>query len=317
MTASHFAFLRSWLGASLVLFAFSERVFWSFWRPDDSVQELGITFFAYSLIAAWAIHAIRKFRVESADGFFLIGALVGWLSEGVLVNTAYGDGTNPFPLSISFTGLSWHALISVMVGWYWLPRAFASGSTSLKLKWTAGLGICWGLWACYVPTEAPKHPVTVQAFASHSAFVIAMLVAGMALMGNAPAGDRKFDQSKFWTITAAAIAVFASAWIPIHHVFAVILLLLFLLTIHALRKSRGETDIQTWVPKFDYRQLGWFGLTFSLAVGVYALCYQGGKGIPTNFVLYLITMPAGFFFWTRAIIRALRSPESPAHSGSR
>lgn len=320
MAASTIPFFRSWLGASLVLFAFSERVFWSFWRADDSAQELGITFLAYSLVAAWAIHAIRIFRVSSADGFFLIGALVGWLSEGVLVNTAYGDATNPFPLSISFTGLSWHALISVMVGWYWLPRAFAAGSTSLVLKWTAGLGACWGLWACYVPTESPKHSITIQAFASHSLFVTAMVAAGTALMSHAPVENRKFDQAKYWTISSAAIAVFALAWIPLHQAFAIVLLLLFLLTVYALRISRGAFELQTWVPKVDVRQVGWLALTFGIAVSVYALGTQGGKGLPTNFVLYVLTVPAGFYFWTRGIVRAFRStPMVPpaVHSGSR
>ena len=45
------------------------------------------------------------------------------MTEGIVVQTAYED----LPLSLSFTGLAWHALISVWVGWYAVRRALFSG----------------------------------------------------------------------------------------------------------------------------------------------------------------------------------------------
>ena len=110
------------LASGYILFFFSERVFWSFWRPGDTLPEFLITWFAYCLLAWIFLDLVRRFKVASFPPLFLCGAVFGWVDEGVVVDTLYGNSTNPLPLSISFTGLSWHALLSVGVGWYLIGK---------------------------------------------------------------------------------------------------------------------------------------------------------------------------------------------------
>src|SRR5208337_596700 len=83
-----------------------------------AVPDFLITWIAYCLLGWIFLDLVRRFRVASFTALFLCGAVFGWVDEGVVVDTLYGNPTNPFPLSISFTGLAWHAMLSVCVGWY-------------------------------------------------------------------------------------------------------------------------------------------------------------------------------------------------------
>ena len=100
------------LANGYILFFFSERVFWSFWRPADNLRDFVITWLAYCLMGWMFLDLVRHFRVASFPPLFLCGAVFGWVGEGVVVDTMYGDPTNPFPLSVSWTGLAWHALLT-------------------------------------------------------------------------------------------------------------------------------------------------------------------------------------------------------------
>jgi hypothetical protein len=95
-----------------ILFFYSERLFWSAWRPGDSIPDLMVTWLAYSVLAYLFLATVWFFRVNHLWSVFLAGAVYGWLTEGGLIHTLYGtEETAPFPVSISITGLSWHALI--------------------------------------------------------------------------------------------------------------------------------------------------------------------------------------------------------------
>ncbi|MBM3122703.1 MAG: hypothetical protein FJZ97_11065, partial [Chloroflexi bacterium] len=104
------------LTTGYVLMFFSEHMFWAQARPGDTLGNWASTWLAYSLLAFVFLTAVWHYRVGSLAGLFVAGSLVGWLGEGVLVQTLYDQ----FPLQISWTGLAWHALISVCLGWYHL-----------------------------------------------------------------------------------------------------------------------------------------------------------------------------------------------------
>ncbi len=88
------------LANGYILFFFSERVFWSFWRPADTLPEFLITWFAYCLLGWIFLDLVRRFKVASFSPLFLCGSVFGWVDEGVVVDTLYGNSTNPLPLSI-------------------------------------------------------------------------------------------------------------------------------------------------------------------------------------------------------------------------
>jgi len=174
------------LANGYILFFFSERVFWSFWRPGDTLPDFLITWIAYCLLGWIFLDLVRRFKVASFPPLFLCGAVFGWVGEGVVVDTLYGNRTNPFPLSISFTGLAWHALLSIGVGWYLIGRALTEERRTKISLISLGVGVCWGLWAVWWTTElGTEVDTSVWGFASHALpcsipFVIAWFVFGLA-----------------------------------------------------------------------------------------------------------------------------------------
>ena len=157
------------LANGYVLFFVSERVFWSFWRPSDTLNEFLVTWLAYCLLGWVFLDLLRRFKVASFPSLFLCGAVFGWLGEGVVVDTLYGDLTNPFPLSISWTGLAWHALLSVGVGWYLIGKALTQNKPTRTAWLSLAVGVGWGLWAVWWEAEMGMETNTaVSGFALHA-----------------------------------------------------------------------------------------------------------------------------------------------------
>jgi len=86
------------------------------------------------------------------------------LAEGVLAGTLYTG----LPLSLSWTGLAWHALLSVSLGWSGLSRALRS-SAEATLGAATLWGVFWALWATvwWQPAEGGQ-VTTLPAFAAHA-----------------------------------------------------------------------------------------------------------------------------------------------------
>jgi hypothetical protein len=82
------------LANGYILFFFSERVFWSFWRASDSLRDFVITWLVYCLLGWIFLDLVRRFRVASFAPLFLCGAVFGWVGEGVVVDTLYGNKSN-------------------------------------------------------------------------------------------------------------------------------------------------------------------------------------------------------------------------------
>ncbi len=108
MKSGHYFILV--IATGFIFFYFSEQLFWARPRPGDSPGGWLATWMAYSALAFIFLVILNHFRVSSIWVVFLAGAAFGWITEGVVVQTTYES----LPLSISFTGLAWHALITVL-----------------------------------------------------------------------------------------------------------------------------------------------------------------------------------------------------------
>ena len=299
--------------------ALSERAFWAFWRKGDQPSELFITWFAYSLIVAFALSVARMGRVKDRHQVFLVGALVGWMAEGVLVQTALGSGDNPFPLSISWTGLAWHSLLTVVGGAWVLPRL---ASEPLRLRTVGkliGIGMGYGLWANYYFLEKGESIHSLGSFATHTLFIWALLVPGIWLMGHPfPASSpTRGDRIVVGMVGLLAGGVFIAAALLPQPLFAGILAACFGVTLGALLRPRQEPPTMVPTPS----KVAWQG---ALAVGTIPLVTTGllvaatfrfgGWTLPTNILLYVLTMPTGFWWLGRAWWLAYRSPKSESSS---
>jgi len=125
---------------------FSELAFWAKYdRVGMTPLECLSTWGVYSMLAFIFLAVVHRFRVRSVWALFLAGALYGWLGEGVFVQTMYDD----FPINLSWTGLAWHALISVLVGWYLVRKVLLESKYVKTLALSGSIGFLYGFWAIF------------------------------------------------------------------------------------------------------------------------------------------------------------------------
>lgn len=154
--------IRLALITGYIFLYFGELVFWATPdRPGMGVGVLLITWLVYSIFGYVFLSVVSLFRARNFWAVFLAGAFFGWFEEGIVVQTTYGSTDTPFPMSIAFTALAWHALIDVGVGWYLVRRVLAENRILKTVSLAAAIGTFYGLWAIFWWNEPPE---PMQAF---------------------------------------------------------------------------------------------------------------------------------------------------------
>jgi hypothetical protein len=126
---------------SCLLTAFSEAFYW---YPGGTDYPVRVLF--YLIPTAAFLWTLNRYRAAGWTGLILIGAVYGFVTEGVLTTVLYGGF--PFdPFAISYTSLAWHDLVSVGFGLFVLHRLLASGRVLPAVLAVGAFGMLWGLWA--------------------------------------------------------------------------------------------------------------------------------------------------------------------------
>jgi hypothetical protein len=286
------------LATGYILFFYSERVFWSFLRPGDRIRELGLGWLVYSVLALVFLLLVRECRIAAFPALFVAGAVFGWLAEGVVVDTLYGNATNPFPASISFTGLAWHALISVGVGWYRQAKVLTAGNPGKIALFSAAVGVGWGLWAGWWPAELGKASTSLAAFAGHTLACSIPLIGAWLVLGMASSEwfrPAKFELSVFLAVVAL---FFLAVRVPATPRSVLILPPLLLVCAYGLRRNQSQEQrpdlLEVIVGHIRPRScLPLLSMPLT-AIIVYAPVAVWGLTLPTNWVFYVVAMPFGF-----------------------
>ncbi len=295
------------LSTGYILFVFSERLFWTVWREGDSLVDLTITWLAYSAIAYLFLATVFWSRANDFWSMFLAAAVYGWLVEGGLIHTLYGTQPSaPFPISISITGLSWHALLSVMVGWWATGRALVAISP-WRLVWTSlGIGVFWGVWAMFPRRETPPIITPLPAFLLNSAVLILGLAASWWLSFRA--GVRDFRPGWFGLVLCAlVIALFYVQYVLELGVLPLVLLpsLLGVAAVALYRHRQGTSPAtQPTTRRLQTSRLLILGLTPIASTLVYGVAAAAGldRWPISTIVYYYTTGPAGFVLLVVAIV---------------
>ncbi len=273
----------------------SESWFWAKLRPGDSVLGFASTVVAYALAVQVVRFVAHRWRVSATGSgawrrILLIGALYGWLVEGVIVTTVIDD----LPFTISWTGLAWHALLTVLVGWWWVPRTLdrpLRGSL-----WRLGaVGASIGTWAAFWRFEEGAAIAIGEyaAFMAVTTFVYAAGLAGWwALRGRAHPG---LPGSMTAIVLLAALAVFNGISHPLSLV-GPALVVLVLVAIITTRPPRSESEPMDAAPEplagpTPWRALGRLAVIPLVATPVFALITSAPDAIPTGWAFYAVTVP--------------------------
>jgi hypothetical protein len=294
-----------------ILMFFSEILFWARPRPEDSFPGWLGTWLAYSLTGYIFLAAVRFFHVRDFWSLFLCGALFGWLTEGVVVRTMY----DAFPLQISWTGLAWHALISVCFGWQRLRLDLLSGSPRRVLGSSLGLGLFWGIWGIFWWTEEPGRIVSTGSFLVFSLLAATLLVAAYIVF--AWLGPARFQPSRPGVVLASlGLASLFALGIPAAPISLAVLPPLLVLVLLTLARHRKRTAAGSYLEHGADRPPGLFPYLAILAAPLTAgLVYAAATLLPwhlsTGWLVYGVTTPAGFLLLALSLVRIWKQKKAP------
>ena len=301
-------------------FFLSEGFFWARWRLDFNPLSSLVTWLVYCFVTYTTLLILDRFKVRNFWGVFLAGAVYGWLLEAVVVSTFYED----FPLGISFTGLAWHAPLSVGVGLYALPRLLRQAKPG-RIAWMSAIaGLVYALWAIWWWGEEPGNINPPLPWLLYSGGMTVLSMLGLW------AADRFSRAQRFvstrgewiavvilWSLFFLFVRFFSYGW----GIF--VLPLLMLLTFIALRQGQKKAgDHQQQVLEAIRGPLPLSNLLALLALPAtaalfYTLAYFLGLQFPSHYLFYAILTPAGFVLYILAIVQLMRRKRTikkPAHS---
>lgn len=289
------------LGA--VFFAVSESLFWSFWKPSDTASELFQTYIFYALATYAFLILIEKYKIRTLGGLVLTGALYGWIIEGIIVPEVY----TMLPYSIVHTSLSWHMLITILFGYYWLPKRLITNQSVLYAL--IGFGILWSVYGIYPGSDIENSGwvISAMAFTTHTLFTIACWMIGLFAFIHLKPALFKASKIEVYSILIIflglyGVLIFATAFL------ALILLPFLLLTFYILHRRQkilavGDNILDFWSapsPLTSARIL-MIGIPGAVASMVFALLYlqTGSQDIAWPF--FLITFFVAIGFYIRAL----------------
>lgn len=298
------------LSTGYIFVYFSEHLFWARVRPDDSLKNWISAWIAYSLLAYVFLALVAHFKIKTIWPLFLAGAAFGWLAEGLVVQTTY----DMLPLSISFTGLAWHALITVWIGWYAAQKSFHSPASFPTWKLAAMIGIFYGLWAITWWTEPDGGVSSLAEFAAYS-LVTTTLVMAAYWLANWGASE-PFHPNRWVTIFISGLFAlyFIFVAVPAAPIAILILPILLGLVTFGLKNSQ-EPEADSLLDTFSGRVPFWNFFSMlalpATSIVIYALALSLNLQWHTNWILYLITTPLGFILFGISLYKSWRAKPAP------
>lgn len=309
-------------GGYLIVY-YGEPVFWA--TPDPEGMNLGgivATWFLYSLMAYPFLCVVSQFRVRGPWAVFLAGAFYGWFEEGVIVQTTYGSVDTPFPMSISFTALAWHAPIGVWIGWYLVRLVLAQNQPRKTSALAAGIGLFYGLWAIFWWNEAPpamqalldagRKDLMLVHFALYPFGTTALLVLSHRLFTRLSAAGFRPSRTELWLVGAAGLLYFAFVTVPAAPKALWVLPPLLGLTFWGLQNNRRVERRPDAVMAFSEpvklrNYLALFAIPL-VACAVYFVALVSDLRWSTNLVFYHVATPLGALAWLFSVVRCVRNP---------
>ncbi len=309
------------LCSGYVIVYFGEFVFWA--TPDreglDAAGILGV-WLLYSIMAYPFLCVVSGFKARNPWAVFLAGAFYGWFEEGVVVQTTYGSPDTPFPMSISFTALAWHAPIDIWAGWYLARRVLAQNQPVKTLALAGSLGLFYGLWGISWLNEPPppmkalldagRKDALFLHFVLFAFATTALLVLAYWLYQRAQPASFKASKWELWGFGVLALLYFAFVTVPAAPKALWVLPPLLGVTGWALfnnRRIETRADAIVAFPErvkpLNYLML--FAIP-AVASSIYFLALATDLRLHTNVILYFVATPLGALLWLIGVVRCGR-----------
>ncbi len=205
------------LGSGLIFLFFSEFYFVNegpvaaILRSIDNATillvEIGELALFYGFFAYVFLIVMSQFRVGTIAALMLAGSVYGWATEATVIPVAHGAP----PISWFWTSASWHPLIDVILGWYFLRLAMRKLSGVWLVPIFAAVGIFWAFWSTWYWGNTEPGGLAAMTFAEFRGF--AMLTGSIWITGMILAdwgATRQFNPGRIETTVVALLAI---AWL--------------------------------------------------------------------------------------------------------
>ena len=315
-----------------ILVYYSELIFWGSYDPVGMAPwQFGLTWFGYSIVAYGFLAVVHYFKVCSIWSLFIAGAVYGWVLEGVLAHTLYGADGFAFPITISWTGLAWHALISVLAGWYAVRKTLLRNDCRRTIAVATLLGIFYGTWAfswalepghrVKILVEQGRADVALVHFALYAFLTSVLLVLSYWVSDAAsPAGFRP-SPVVVSVLGCVALALFLLTAVPTGTWTSAILPILLGVTYVALWRNRvSETredviaGLRGRVRALNYLCLFFMPLAASV---VYGLALAADVRVPTGVFILVVSTCVGFVMFAVSLAKVLQNEGGPRNVDAR
>jgi hypothetical protein len=305
------------LTTGYIFIYYSEQMFWAFNNPNVLVlKEIISAWIVYSILAYIFLWTVSAFRISSIWALFLAGALVGWLCEGVIVTTMYDN----FPIQLSWTGLAWHSLITVLVGWHWVRKTLQENRIGKTIFLSTLIGVFFGFWAIFWWIET-KSQTPVSEFTRNSFLISIPLIFCYWVHDRIPLDS--FQPSRFEKIALGMLVCCYFFCVTIQsQPLALYVLPPCLSIIFGFLWINRKSDLRPDLIKARYNQTpaGQYFALFLIplvASMIYSISFYFDIRIPTNQVVYLIATPLGFLMFPLSAATIVRqSRKSRSSTGS-
>ncbi len=314
---------RAWLGllTGWIIVYYGEFVFWA--TPDrEGMNPSGIlgTWLVYSLLSYIFLCVVSVFRVRRPAAVFLAGAFYGWLEEGIFVQTMYGSADGSFPISISFTGLAWHALIDVFFGWYLLRKVLSENHTGRVVGLACAIGLFYGIWAIWWWNEPPpamkllleqgQRAALALHFTGFAFATTGVLILVHALYNRVMPFVFKPSKTELGFLGVATLLYYAFVTVPAAPKALWVLPPLLAVTFWALNKNRRVETQPDVISAFTTKvaPLHYLALLCipTVACVIYCLALVAELRLSTNKLMYYISSPLGALLWLGSVVTLTR-----------
>lgn len=281
----------------------SENLFWSMPSADLTPLGWGLTVLAYAVAAAVALSAVVWTGVGGWPAVFLGGAILGYMSEGVIVGTIYQP--SPPLFFLVWTPLAWHALITGGVA-FGLGRAGAAlGPWRMALVW-ATYGLFGAFWAQYWVAERSDLGATL-------ALAIYLIGCGLVVVLAHVVMDRvgTLPRPKPWVLWIApgiAAAVWVAQWIADPNPMRVVLPLILALILWTMRRLGDPSRPVSLGEPVPVWQHGLFLIAPALVVLLAPMGWVQDWGtLEANWIVAVLTILVSVVWLGRLVWRAART----------
>jgi hypothetical protein len=243
----------------------------------------------------------------------------------------YGADGFAFPVTISWTGLAWHALISVLAGWYAVRKTLLRNDCRRTVAVATLIGIFYGTWA-YSWTLEPGHRAKMlveqgRADVALAHFALyAFLTSGLLVLS-------------YWVFDAASPASFRPSPIAVCLLGCVALVLFLLTTVRTgawtsavlpvllgvtyvvLRRNRVLGSREDFLASLRgrVRTLNYLCLFFvpMAASIVYGLALAAAIRMQTGVFILVGLTCIGFVMFAVSVVKILQHPGEPHNVDAR